>query len=578
MADVEVARDNNAAAVVAAQRALESYSALLAVRPTTDYLLGRLGARLLLWKALAAEDRVDEFEEEALRALTDAQALAEQMPNDPGRRVLLVTRLMVAGAYEAQDRTAESIALLRATLSDFHRDYETSGDREDRDWIRQHIRMLETPGEVAAADASPEKFEDLTPAPEHRVVLGRYRGEEVAARPFRPVLVLGPQRSRKTTGVIIPALLEWDGPVVVTSVRDDVVLGSIGRRSHLGDGETYVFEPFGELFSGGKSLTTWNPVAGCEDWETAVRMAHWLTESARTRNESSGVRDDRFWYSQATLLLGPLLHAAALSGQTMEAVSRWTRAAAKAEVHARLSASPYREAIDLFKSFSDMYWSTRDGAYATLRDVLRAYESSAVRRNSATGFQPEKFFNGHPNTLYLCAPPHEQEQLAPIFTAFVKTILNYAYTYQGEGLNLLLLLDEAGNIAQIDNLHTIATTAAGTKIQLVTVFHDLSQMEAIYGPQRANNITNNHSALLILPGSRDEATMNLVQRIERDQTGSGRYSHHSVRQLKAGNALCVYENLNVEEITLRSSSHEDELLELAKADADITRFVTPKRR
>jgi tetratricopeptide (TPR) repeat protein len=576
LADVEMARDDHDAAARAARRALEAYDTLIEVHPAADYLLARVGTRLLLLQALAQADRDDEFIAEAAGTLMDAQFLLGRMPNDLSRRILALTRVLVAGGYASQDMTADSITLLRTALEEFRLDYETSGDDADRAHIRQLIRELEAPGEVAAADVPPERFEDLTLTKGgHRVVLGMYRGTEVSARPFRPVLVFGPQRSRKTTGVIVPALLEWDGPVVVTSVRDDVVLGSILRRHRMG-GDVHVFEPFGDLFSDGTALTTWNPVDGCEDWDTAVRMAHALTEAGRTGEQSSGLRDDRFWYSQATLLLGPLLHAAALSRQTMEAVSRWTRAQVKAEVHARLSVSPYREAIDLFQSFSDMWWSTRDGAYATLRDVLRAYESSVVRRNSETGFVPAQFFDGRPNTLYLCAPPDEQEQLAPIFTALVKTILTHAYRYQGDNLNLLLLLDEAGNIARIDNLSTITTTAAGTKIQLVTVFHDLSQMEALYGPAQASNITNNHSALLVLPGSRDEATMHLVDRIQRDEAGPARFTaHRSIRQLKPGTALCVYEHLKIEEITLRSSTHDERLLDLARADEDTTSLVIP---
>jgi type IV secretion system protein VirD4 len=577
LADVEMAHEDYGAAVLAARRALDAFNALIVRQPTAEYLLGRVGTRLLLLTALGAADRDEELMVEAGEALADAERLMARMPSDQSRGVLGLARVIVAGGYDKQGKVEEATALLKITLDDLHFDHETSATEDDRDSVRQLIRELEAPGDRAASDASPEKFEDLVPL-RHSVILGKYHGTEIAARPFRPVLVLGPQRSRKTTGVIIPALLEWQGPVLVTSVRDDVVMGSILRREQMG-GRSWVFEPFGDLFSGGSALTTWNPVDGCEDWETAVRMAHSLTESGHSR-EQSGVKDAEWWYSQATLLLGPLLHAAALSGLSMDAVSRWARTAEKAEVNARLEVvHAHSEAVRTFHTFSSLWDATRDGVYASLRNVLRAYESEAVRRNSKTGFRPHEFFNGQPNTLYLCAPPDEQELLAPIFTALIKTVVTHAYRYQGDSLNLLLLLDEAGNIARIDNLNTIATTAAGTKIQLVTVFHDLSQMEALYGPARASNIANNHSALLILPGSRDEATMHYADRLLRDESGPARFTaQRSVRQLKPGTALCVYEHLKIEEIALRSSTHDQGLIDLANTDGELSALVTPNRR
>jgi type IV secretion system protein VirD4 len=45
----------------------------------------------------------------------------------------------------------------------------------------------------------------------------------------------------------------------------------------------------------------------------------------------------------------------------------------------------------------------------------------------------------------------------------------------------------------------LATTARGQGIQLVTVWHDKSQLEARYGP-KASTILSNHRAKLFLSG------------------------------------------------------------------------------
>ncbi|HEX2375242.1 MAG TPA: hypothetical protein VHO93_14775, partial [Actinomycetota bacterium] len=64
--------------------------------------------------------------------------------------------------------------------------------------------------------ARPQLFRELyarAPTP-WRVTLGRVNGRLVAAEPLQSVIALGPTQSQKTSGLTIPAILEWDGPVL----------------------------------------------------------------------------------------------------------------------------------------------------------------------------------------------------------------------------------------------------------------------------------------------------------------------------------------------------------------------------
>jgi type IV secretion system protein VirD4 len=70
---------------------------------------------------------------------------------------------------------------------------------------------------------------------------------------------------------------------------------------------------------------------------------------------------------------------------------------------------------------------------------------------------------------------------------------------------LLLVLDEAANIAPLRDLAQIASTAAGLGIQLVTVWQDRAQITARYGPHAAT-VVNNHRAKLVLSGITDAST------------------------------------------------------------------------
>lgn len=411
-----------------------------------------------------------------------------------------------------------------------------------------------------------------------RVTLGRLRDRRFAAQELRPVLVLGPQRSRKTTGIVIPTLLEWPGPAIVTSVRTDVVDATINLRKQLGT--CSIFEPSGE-YGKGRVTTGWNPLDDCCEWDYSLRTARWLTEAGVMKK---GMENADFWTSKATSLMAPLLLAAGANNYTMQDVIRWIHTQEEFEVRSLLQAVGHNEAINSFESVVATEPRIRDSVYATLSQVTAVYDYSAViEKTISSRLDIGEFFNGDSNTLYLCAPPDEQEEFAPLFTALVRRVLREAYRREAKGTAdpskpLLVLLDEAGNIAPLANLDTLATTAAGTGIQLVSVFHDISQMTAIYTEAKARTIANNHSAMLLLPGNRDPMTSQLLSDLLGEEVAQGwvdpvtgrsvlsrdgSYRGSPFRRLSPGTALCIYEDLSPLVLTLRSSSHDSDLLDLS---------------
>jgi type IV secretory pathway TraG/TraD family ATPase VirD4 len=125
----------------------------------------------------------------------------------------------------------------------------------------------------------------------------------VAARPRESILVLGPTQSgKKTTSLAAPALRDWPGPAVGTSVKRDLVELTSSRPE-----PTWVFDPTST------ASTTWSPLQGCRSWRRAQQVASWLVGAARP----PGTDRDAFWYQSASKLRGRLLLAAALEGADM---------------------------------------------------------------------------------------------------------------------------------------------------------------------------------------------------------------------------------------------------------------------
>ena len=86
-------------------------------------------------------------------------------------------------------------------------------------------------------------------------------------------IVIGPTQTGKTTGFAVPAILEWQGPVLATSVKSDLLRETLAARSALPGADVWIYDPTG---STGLPATGWTPLAGCESWQGAQRIASWL--------------------------------------------------------------------------------------------------------------------------------------------------------------------------------------------------------------------------------------------------------------------------------------------------------------
>ena len=415
-----------------------------------------------------------------------------------------------------------------------------------------------TGSKAAAGTRAPRHPLSVRSPQEHRVTLGRSVTSPSslrAAEAIRPVLVLGPQRSRKTSGVVVPTLREWDGPAIVTSVRADVLAATYAQRAQVG--RVAVFEPFGRLVH--EPVTGWDPLADCDTWDGALQTSSAMTEAG----QSSGLEDGHFWYNLASQLLAAYLFSARNGRRTIRDVVHWVYANEEAEVMGILARTGVEDAALAFAAFMRLDSRVRSSVYATVMSVIKAFSYPTVQAACAGEFPEQgsgetrlfdidEFFDGEANTLFLVAPPDDQQLLAPVFTALVRRVLREAYHREGRLRKpLLALLDEAGNIAPLANLDTLATTAASTGIQLVSVFHDLSQMTRIYGEHGASSIANNHSAMLVLPGQRDPLTRSWVAAAMDDAPEDVR-----THRLVPGEALCFYEHLPAELIALRAEPIE----------------------
>ena len=318
--------------------------------------------------------------------------------------------------------------------------------------------------------------------------------------------LVGPPGYGKTSGVIIPALMHWSGPAVVTSTRGDVLQATGDHRRRVAadlGGDVYVYDPLG---SEGVGSIRWTPLAGCDDPTVVYRRVAEMTSTA-----GAGMADGDHWRTGAARIMRGVFFAAATGGRPLSEVRRW------------LARQDTEEPADLLRAagpaahlWADDLASTkllgdreRSSFYSVaLRTLEAVAEPRILASTEASDLDIDGFLRGS-STLYIVGPSHYQDALAPLIAGLVAAIADRASelaAQQGGQLQnpLLLALDEVSNIAPIRGLSGLTSEGGGRGINTLWATQTLDRLRARYGAEEAAAILGSSTAKLIFGGLSNE--------------------------------------------------------------------------
>ncbi len=426
-----------------------------------------------------------------------------------------------------------------------------------------------------------------------RLVLGRRDGRIVRAEERHALVAFGPPQSGKSAGLAVPALLEWNGPAVASSIKTDLLAVTLRRRQKLGS--VFIFDPFA---LSGVSSHTWSPLHGATTWDGALEVAWRLAAAGEL--DQRGVEGGDFWAIAAEQRLAPLLFVAARSGAGIHGLVRWVYGQGPRELHEALDRAlmqtrddadqtDVHAAYDAVRAFEAQADRTRSSIEATAQALLRAYRFARVTQSASSCEITADHLLDDSATLYLIGDAKASKLLRPLFLALLSEVVDRAYeraTLAGGRLELplLLCLDEAGNVAPLPNLAEIASTAPSHNIQLVSIFHDLAQARARYGRQ-TETVVNSHRARMLLPGVADLDTLRYFAGLVGEEeardltrtTGAGGTTRstarrrrplvapEALRQLPDRQALLLYGRIAPTQLRLRMWFEDRRLRRLAGA-------------
>ena len=375
-------------------------------------------------------------------------------------------------------------------------------------------------GYKAAVKAAKRRIPPRDDRPDQDLVcwLGKAGGHGLYYQHEDAILVYGPTRSGKTRSFANRAVAEAIGPVVSTGTKNDVLRATLEVRAERG--RVAVYDPLGVVpDSIGITRLKWCPVAGCEDPEVALRRANAWADAGPTGN----VKNGDFFNRRAAETLGPLLHAAALTGGTIMDVYEWADNLGDRDLMAVLTErGPRGWATRLRSTANSRAGETVDSLKMTMGGLMSALASPRVVETLTPGpgeqFDVRSFLGGS-NTLYLLADGRAGEQIAPVFTMMLDEILYQANIesqhHEGGFLwpPLRVVGDEIAQLAPVRNLDVYMADSGGRGIQVMPIVQTTSQLKKRWGPEAADTIRFAASATLYLPGVKDEALTRHIERL-----------------------------------------------------------------
>ena len=340
--------------------------------------------------------------------------------------------------------------------------------------------------------------------------LGLNRGSWVFADPEHGVLLIGPPRSGKTSGVVIPALVACPGACVSTSTKPDVLHATLGARRRTG--EVWLFDPAGENpgVDGVRALS-WSPVAAAGSWDEALLMARAMTLAAPAVGR--GTTHEQHWSERAAALLAPLLFAASRSGRSIGDVLRWVLRHDLDQPGLVLEREQADVAGDVLEGIARTDERERSSIFSAAAGVLALYNTDSARAAAARpNFDPDAFASSA-DTVFITAPAHRQALCAPLVVGLLEQIRHATYRRASQGaagLPVFFCLDEVANIAPIHDLPALVSEAGGQGLHVLACLQDLSQARARWGEAAAEGFLTLFQTKLILPGVCDPKTLEAV--------------------------------------------------------------------
>ena len=394
--------------------------------------------------------------------------------------------------------------------------------------------------------------------------VGNKRSQPIAISSELSVLVTGEPRSGKTAGFVIPWVSNWQGPVVTTSTRNEVLRETFLARKRVSE------HIYALTLPGVEIPTDVQAISYDICWFYEDELDALIVAAERRAGIFSSVSSDKgqpIWENATTQLFACLLliafawrHAQVLFlgndvGSAQPNLASLNSKTSHVDVlkhFATLEWTRTKEAVLDVQNFLVAHIPEGKGAYAAayVGSVVGTFQNGSGDTEFArtiTGmiavglgklndpqiaavfstpwdkpvFDPSKFL-AESGTLYIISRDEDGGGLSKYFSLVVNEIAAAARRRAARlgrcDPGLALILDEIANIAPLPNLKGYMSEGGGTGITTVAIVQNLPQLVTTYGQDKMLEIVSSANVLCVFGGAKAREDLEMCVNLAGNRT------------------------------------------------------------
>jgi type IV secretion system protein VirD4 len=297
----------------------------------------------------------------------------------------------------------------------------------------------------------------------------------------------------------------------VTTTGPDIYGPTAQTRARLGT--LWHYNPTGstEVLPGCTPLR-WSPLVGSENWDHAMLAGQMLAETLEGASDSS--ETNNFFRQTAHEIVSVVLYGAASAGKDMEFVldAMYGMRSALHELEQIIFNSDSQNAKRFFTSLMSADDRTKRNIETTAKLCFKAYTTNRALASSLhPNFNPAEFARSS-DTIYITAPPNQQELVGPLIVNLLAHVRDARYELElaeaGQHPAMYWALDELSSMARIRRFPQLVSQSGSTGLFITACLQDLSQAERIWGSE-GKNLPSFMSAV-VFPGVGNRETLETI--------------------------------------------------------------------
>jgi len=313
------------------------------------------------------------------------------------------------------------------------------------------------------------------------IVLGTLGGATIRSDEPAHILVVGPSRSGKGTGFVLPNGYLWRGSAVFFDPKRENFEALANHRAAIGN-KVFMFSP------GSNDTHRYNPL------DFVRRDERMATDCLVVASFVIPEKADDTWAGAGRLLLsalvGYVLSSPLIAGaQHLRTVARMTTTGKDISSVLRAIVKTERQhlptwVVDSFNQYIALEPETRNSAVFNVNMAMSLWNNGLISAATETSDFDIRELRRQPMTIFIGCTIAELSIFRPLIRILFQQIhdlLMIKIPGGDEPHQVLLMLDEFYHVGRMDSLISKITISAGYGFRMAIVMQDIAQLDELYG-------------------------------------------------------------------------------------------------